>query len=85
MTSEGQPKRQVADQAQSLTSGTRGQRLGGWLPYSGNCFRCGSTELQRSSRRNWFEQAIGLVLLPYRCQRCDLRLFKSRWLKIQAK
>jgi hypothetical protein len=84
MTSEGQHKRPAADQAQSLTSGMR-SRIGWWLPQSANCFRCGSSELQRSTRRNWFEHAIGLVLLPYRCQRCDLRLFKSRWLKIQAK
>lgn len=45
-----------------------------WSPH---CPACGSDELRRSSRRNILEKALGLLVLPYRCNKCLQRCFRS--------
>jgi hypothetical protein len=40
---------------------------------------CGSDLLRRSTQR-LIERPIGFILLPYRCEACELRMFKLSWL-----
>jgi DNA-directed RNA polymerase subunit RPC12/RpoP len=42
------------------------------------CPHCGSRRLARSRRRNLAERWLGVMMLPYRCVDCDLRLFQFR-------
>jgi hypothetical protein len=39
---------------------------------------CGCDRLRRSKQR-LIERPIGLILLPYRCEGCELRMFKLSW------
>jgi hypothetical protein len=51
--------------------------LGGRCPY------CGSGRFSRSRRISSRERFLGIVVLPYRCDRCNLRFFRLRWLSPQ--
>jgi len=44
------------------------------------CRHCGASTVRRSSKRNLFEQVLALILLPFRCETCDQRWFKIRFL-----
>lgn len=44
---------------------------------------CGSGRLRRSSRRNAVENALGLLMLPWRCLDCSRRCFRASWLAQQ--
>ncbi len=46
------------------------------------CDLCENATHLRRSRRNTLERLISLFVLPYRCEKCDLRMFKLRWLNI---
>ena len=43
-----------------------------------DCPACGSRRLARSRRRNLGERFAGILVLPYRCMDCDLRIFQFR-------
>jgi len=43
------------------------------------CPRCGSSDVRRSVRRNFWERLLSLVLLPYRCEACGERFFRWRY------
>jgi hypothetical protein len=52
--------------------------------FQGRCPNCGSSErFERSRRRNFREQCSGVLFLPYRCDQCDFRFFRLRWLSRQ--
>jgi len=46
------------------------------------CPHCASNLTRRSRRRSFQERVIGLVVLPFRCQRCDYRFFRFRWQRV---
>jgi hypothetical protein len=43
---------------------------------------CGSTRLRRSSRRTRWENLLGFLILPWRCENCDRRCYKAAQLKL---
>jgi hypothetical protein len=51
---------------------------GGFMPWStrGNCPNCGSGKFVRSRRVCFRERLVGILVLPYRCDRCGCRFFK---------
>lgn len=51
----------------------------------GRCPKCASKEIQRSRRKNIVERAIGLLVLPWRCNVCYVRFFRPFWFKAQPR
>jgi hypothetical protein len=49
------------------------------LIWSGMCERCQSKSWSRSRRRNLIERIAGFALVPYRCNLCDARFFRLRF------
>jgi hypothetical protein len=45
----------------------------GWCPY------CKSHRIGRVQHENALEMVLGVFFLRCRCQRCDSRFFKFRW------
>lgn len=41
------------------------------------CPKCGSADLVRSRRRNFLERALSDAVLPYRCEYCHVRFFRT--------
>jgi len=42
------------------------------------CPCCGSSPTRRSPRRNWAERMLGIIALPYRCDKCGRRFYRWR-------
>src|SRR5581483_2228695 len=45
----------------------------------GNCPNCGFEKSRRSRRVHFGERLLGMLFLPYRCDRCDERSYRLRW------
>jgi len=43
------------------------------------CPRCDSERIRRSHRRSALERMLALLLLPYRCDFCNFRFFRTKW------
>jgi hypothetical protein len=48
------------------------------------CPNCKSSEIRRSHRKNNFERLISFAIVPCRCQMCDGRFFRLRWMMPKA-
>jgi len=44
------------------------------------CPTCKSSEIRRSHRKNNFERLLSVAFVPCRCQACDGRFFRPRWM-----
>jgi hypothetical protein len=52
--------------------------------FSRQCGDCKSERLLRSRRRSIQERLLGIILLPWCCEKCGWRGFKLRNVKIAA-
>ena len=51
----------------------------GLLALDSGCPSCKSLDIRRSQRRTDWERMLGVLVLPHRCSKCELRFFRSRW------
>ena len=54
----------------------------GLLALDSGCPSCKSLISAASQRRSDWERALGVLVLPHRCSKCELRFFRPKWVSL---